>query len=84
VIIGASRSRRQMIQRMGRVLRKKPDHRRASFAILYVESTIEDPAQGAQETFLEEITEVADEVRSFGSCLGSFDAPIEFLCRLGG
>ena len=84
MIIGASRSRRQMIQRMGRVLRRKADHRRARFAVLYVESTIEDPAQGAQETFLEEITEVADEVRSFGSCLGSFDAPIEFLCRLGG
>ena len=29
VIVGASRSRRQMIQRMGRVLRKKADHRRA-------------------------------------------------------
>ena len=78
-IVGASRSRRQMIQRMGRVLRKKPDHRRARFAVLYVESTIEDPAQGAQETFLEEITEVADEVGSFGSASGTCDATIEFL-----
>lgn len=84
VIIGASRSRRQMIQRMGRVLRRKADHRRARFAVLYVESTIEDPAQGAQETFLEEITEVADEVRSFGSASGTFVAAVEFLRRLGG
>jgi superfamily II DNA or RNA helicase len=84
VIVGASRSRRQMIQRMGRVLRKKPDHRRARFAVLYVESTVEDPAQGAHETFLEEITEVADEVRSFGSASGTFDAAIEFLRRLAG
>ncbi len=84
VIIGASRSRRQMIQRMGRVLRRKADHRRARFAVLYVESTIEDPAQGAQETFLEEITEVADEVRSFGSASGTFDTAVEFLRRLGG
>jgi len=51
VIIGASRSRRQMIQRMGRVLRRKADHRRARFAVLYVESTIEDPAQGARRRF---------------------------------
>jgi superfamily II DNA or RNA helicase len=84
VIIGASRSRRQMIQRMGRVLRRKPDHRRARFAVLYVESTIEDPAQGAQETFLEEITEVADEVRPFGSASGTFDAAVEFLRPFAG
>ena len=84
VIVGASRSQRQMIQRMGRVLRTKPDHRHARFAVLYVESTIEDPSQGAHETFLQEITDVADEVRSFGSYLGSFDAAIEFLRRLAG
>ena len=84
VIVGASRSRRQMIQRMGRVLRKKPDNRHARFAVLYVESTIEDPSQGAHETFLQEITAVADDVSSFGSPLGSFDAAIEFLRRLAG
>ena len=44
VIVGASRSRRQMIQRMGRVLRRKPDGRRARFAVLFVEGTVEDPA----------------------------------------
>ena len=84
VIVGASRSRRQMIQRMGRVLRKKADQRQARFAVFYVESTIEDPSQGAHETFLQEITDVADDVGFFGSCSESFDAAIEFLRRLAG
>jgi RNA polymerase primary sigma factor len=79
VILGASRSRRQMIQRMGRVLRKKPDRRLARFAVLYVESTIEDPSQGAHETFLEEITEVAEDVRSFSSASGSLTPAIDYL-----
>jgi hypothetical protein len=68
-----------MIQRMGRVLRKKPDRRLARFAVLYVESTIEDPALGAHETFLEEITDVADDVRSFDGASESMAAATEFL-----
>jgi RNA polymerase primary sigma factor len=65
VIVGASRSRRQMVQRMGRVLRRKPDGRAARFAVLFVEGTVEDPARGAHGTFVDEITEVADDVRRF-------------------
>jgi superfamily II DNA or RNA helicase len=65
VIAGASRSRRQMIQRMGRVLRRKPDGRRARFAVLFVEETVEDPAQGAHEVFLGEVVSVADELSCF-------------------
>lgn len=80
VIVGASRSRRQMVQRMGRVLRKKPDGRRARFAILFVEETIEDPDWGAQESFLDEITDVADDLCRFsGSEPGSLAEAIEFL-----
>lgn len=67
IILGASKTKRQMIQRMGRVLRRKEDHRLARFAVLYVEETSEDPARGAHEDFLEEITEVADEVRWFSA-----------------
>ena len=67
VIAGASRSRRQMVQRMGRVLRRKPDRRRARFAVLYVENTVEDPRSGAHEAFLSEITHVADRVSSFSA-----------------
>ena len=65
VIIGASRSRRQMVQRMGRVLRKKADGRRARFVVVFVEGTVEDPSSGAHETFLEEVVNVAEGVSSF-------------------
>ena len=63
IILAASRSRRQMIQRMGRVLRRKPDGRRAQFVVVSVNGTVEDPALGAHETFLDEITNVADDIR---------------------
>lgn len=67
VIAAASRSRRQMVQRMGRVLRRKPDGRRARFAVLFVEETVEDPRRGAHEAFLDEMADVADRVTCFGS-----------------
>jgi RNA polymerase primary sigma factor len=65
VIVAASRQRRQMIQRMGRVLRPKDGGRLARFAVLYVHDTSEDPALGAHGTFLEEIVDTAESVRSF-------------------
>ena len=81
VIVGASRSRRQMIQRMGRILRRKQDGRLARLSVLFVEDTVEDPAQGAHEGFLDEVTEVADAVRRF-SPLTPSDQVNEFLsCR---
>ena len=65
VIVAASRQRRQMIQRMGRVLRPKDHGRLARFAILYVQGTSEDPAMGAHETFLQEVIDSANSVRDF-------------------
>jgi len=65
VIVGASRSHRQMVQRMGRVLRRKADDRLARFAVLYVEATIEDPARGAHAGFVDAVTDIADAVRHF-------------------
>jgi RNA polymerase primary sigma factor len=65
VILAASHSRRQMIQRMGRVIRPNADGRPANFIILYVKGTSEDPAGGAHEGFLEEITGIADDVKVF-------------------
>ncbi len=65
IILASSRSRRQMIQRMGRVLRRKPDGAVARFVVVHVEGTVEDPALGAHEGFLDEVTEVADAVRGF-------------------
>jgi RNA polymerase primary sigma factor len=55
-----TKTRRQMVQRMGRVLRRKPDGRLARFVVFYVKNTHEDPACGAHEEFLEEIVSVAD------------------------
>jgi superfamily II DNA or RNA helicase len=66
IIVAASRQRRQMIQRMGRVLRPKDDGRLARFAVLYVQGTSEDPVLGAHETFLEEVLSLANSVRDFG------------------
>ena len=65
IILAASQSRRQMVQRMGRVLRRKSDGRYARFVIAYVIGTSEDSALGAYGTFLEDIEEVAHDRRDF-------------------
>jgi hypothetical protein len=67
LVLASSRSRRQMIQRMGRVLRPKPDGRHARLAIFYVEGTSEDPGQTAHEGFLELILPHAEGVQTFSS-----------------
>ncbi|GAC1314974.1 MAG: DEAD/DEAH box helicase family protein [Ktedonobacteraceae bacterium] len=67
LILASSRSRRQMIQRMGRVLRKKPDGRRARLVVFYVEDTSEDPDKGAHEDFMDLVWPAADAVQTFGS-----------------
>lgn len=66
IIIGASKERRQMIQRMGRVLRRKQDQRLAKFAILYVKNTGEDPEAKRHEAFLDTIRPVARTCEDFG------------------
>ena len=66
VIVTASRQRRQMVQRMGRILRRKQDRRSARFAIICVEGTVEDPAEGAHEAFLEQIVDIAEDRQRFG------------------
>lgn len=78
VIVAASKTRRQMIQRMGRILRRKTDDRLARFAILYLRGTTEDLAAGAHEAFLNEIVGVAEDVRDF-SARTDLDAAIGFL-----
>lgn len=66
IVLASSRSRRQMVQRMGRVVRKKPDGRLARLAVLYVEGTSEDPDL-AHEDFLYLVTEVAQDIKRFPS-----------------
>jgi superfamily II DNA or RNA helicase len=79
IVLGASRSRRQMVQRMGRLLRVKEDRRLARFAVLYVEGTVEDPAVGAHEGFLEQITAIAVAQRRFDAS-DPARAVNDFLC----
>lgn len=62
IILAASKSRRQMIQRMGRIIRPKVDGRTASFLVFFAKGTSEDPANGAHESFLENLTAIAEEV----------------------
>ena len=62
VVLAAFRSRRQMVQRLGRVLRVKEDGREASLLVAYATGTREDPANGAHEDFLAEVRDVAREV----------------------
>lgn len=45
IVLGGSKSRRQMIQRMGRVLRLKHDRRSATFVVVYARNTVEDLTQ---------------------------------------
>jgi len=61
IIVASSKQRRQMIQRMGRIMRRKADGRDARFVILFVESTDEDPREGAHEAFVGELVAVARE-----------------------
>ena len=87
IILAASRSRRQMIQRMGRVLRRKPDGRVARLVVVFVEGTVEDPALGAHDLFLNEVTDVAESVltfRSVTSTPGSLADICAFVNGVGG
>jgi superfamily II DNA or RNA helicase len=66
VILAASRTKRQMIQRMGRVLRRKQDGRLARLVLFYVQGTSEDPATGAHEAFLDLALPFAEDCEDFG------------------
>lgn len=65
IIVAASKQRRQMVQRMGRIMRRKRDGRDARFIIQFVQGTDEDPRLGAHESFLGDLLEVAREVEAF-------------------
>jgi superfamily II DNA or RNA helicase len=65
VIVAASRSKRQMIQRMGRVIRLKSDGRVARILVAYIRDTVEDPAQGGHEAFIGVVRDHAISVSMF-------------------
>ena len=78
IILATSKTRRQMIQRMGRVLRLKDDGRLARFALVYVRGTGEDPSEGAHSEFFGEVLAIADDSEDF-SIDSAFDEITDFL-----
>lgn len=67
VVLSAFQTRRQMVQRLGRVVRRKPDGRSATAVVLYVEGTREDPSQGGYAGFLDLVGPAAVEVVNPGT-----------------
>src|SRR3954447_767037 len=68
IVMSASRTRRQMIQRMGRILRRKRPGVAARFVIMYAKDTLEDPAfRVERDGFLDEIERIAEATRIFDS-----------------
>jgi RNA polymerase primary sigma factor len=66
IVVTASRTRRQMIQRMGRVLRRKEQGSGARFVIIFARDTLEDPMINEErDGFLEEIEQISENSRIF-------------------
>ena len=65
VVLASTKTKRQMIQRMGRVLRRKHDGRHAQFVLVFADDTFEDPDSGAHEGFLDMVVSVAQAVERF-------------------
>lgn len=64
VILSASRSQRQMVQRLGRVIRRKPGNEPGRLVLFYSRDTVEDPAQQG-ELFMERILPHARNIGRF-------------------
>lgn len=78
IVMSASRTRRQMIQRMGRILRRKKPGGRARFVIIFARDTLEDPAHRIdRDGFVEEIEGISEATGVFDS--ERFDLLAEFL-----
>lgn len=78
LIVAASQTPRQMIQRMGRVIRLKQDGRPARIMVLYVRDTGEDPDRNGHFGFLNEVRGHAASEATF-----SADSPSALLAWLG-
>ena len=66
IVVSASRTRRQMIQRMGRILRRKPLGSGARFVIIFSADTLEDPRYSdGGDGFLEEIEDISESSHIF-------------------
>jgi superfamily II DNA or RNA helicase len=66
IVLSASRTRRQMIQRLGRILRRKAPGVAARFVIMFAKDTMEDPANRMErDGFLDEIERIAEAMGVF-------------------
>jgi superfamily II DNA or RNA helicase len=76
IVMSASRTRRQMIQRMGRILRRKRPGVAARFVIMFAKDTLEDPTNRIdRDGFLDEIERIAQATGVFdGAHLEALDA----------
>src|SRR3954454_16509231 len=82
VVMSASRTRRQMIQRMGRILRRKRAGVAAHFVIMFAQETLEDPANRIdRDGFLDEIERISEATGVFDSA--QFDDLAAFIAQPG-
>ena len=82
VVMSASRTRRQMIQRMGRILRRKRSGVAARFVIMFAQDTLEDPSNRFErDGFLDEIERISEGTGVFDST--KFEALDPFLAAPG-
>jgi RNA polymerase primary sigma factor len=82
IVMSASRTRRQMIQRMGRILRRKQPGVAARFVIMFAQDTLEDPANHIErDGFLDEIERISDASGVFESA--QFGELASFLAERG-
>jgi RNA polymerase primary sigma factor len=82
VVMSASRTRRQMIQRMGRILRRKRPGVAARFVIMFAKDTLEDPANRMErDGFLDEIERIAEATGVFDGA--RFEPLAAFLAEPG-
>src|SRR6476469_3936045 len=82
IVMSASRTRRQMIQRMGRILRRKRPGIAARFVIMFAKDTVEDPTNRVErDGFLDEIERISEATRVFDSA--QFEHLEAFLATAG-
>ncbi len=82
VVMSASRTRRQMIQRMGRILRRKRAGVAARFVIMFAKDTLEDPSNRFEvDGFLDEIEQISEATGVFDST--DFERLASFLSAPG-
>ncbi|MEX0834958.1 MAG: helicase-related protein, partial [Nitriliruptor sp.] len=62
VVLATFRTRRQLVQRLGRVLRVKSDGREARLLLAHAVGTAEVPDRGGHADFLDDVRDVAREV----------------------